>query len=87
MLAVLVAMVVRVTTSVSIISVVTPHREDRDELPPLSTGHLVSPGQPALSHSRSHLSCLRQGFYSQLNISTENLIRICKSLPHDQFNN
>ena len=61
MLAVLVAMVVRVTTSVSIISVVTPHREDRDELPPVSTGHLVSllASQHSLTAAATFLVCAK----------------------------
>ena len=62
MLAVLVAMVVRVTTSVSIISVVTPHREDRDELPPLSTALAIwslLASQHSLTAAATFLVCAK----------------------------
>ena len=67
---------------VSIISVVRPSNTPqcwRDEL---------SPANHLLLSSPRHLSCpSKQGFYSQLNISTENLIRICKSLLRGECNN
>ena len=59
--------------------VVRPH--SAGEMSPAwreAASHLVLSPPPFLS---------QQGFYSQLNISTENLIRICKSLGRGECNN